>query len=572
MRILVIVFLLCSEILTGQVFPPAVYPKGYFRNPLVIPVDLSGNFGELRPNHYHMGLDLKTRAKENQPVHAAADGYIARIKIEPAGFGRALYINHPNGYTTLYAHLNDFNPRLEAWVKEQQYKQQSWRLFMELPADLFPVKKGDFIAYSGNTGGSQAPHLHFEIRRTADDVNLNPLLFGLPLADNVPPRILRMGIYDRTKSIYEQSARIFPVKLTGGSKYVTSPALITVNSPLISFAIGAYDTHTGSSNLNGIFESILYVDEQPVVAFQMDNISYNDTRYLNAHIDFRTKAGGGPWLQQLFDLPGYINSIYKNVQDQGGVIDLSDGEIHTIRMEVKDAYLNTSSLECRVQYKPGAAPAATTGSSNNPMFYPLMLDGFEKEDCEFYIGERCLYDSVHVRYNKSASTIPQSVSAQHSIGASYIPLQEAFLIRIQPSRALTAAEQQKTLMLWTSGTKKDVQKVEWQSNWASARFRDFGSYQLIVDEEPPSIIPVGFTDGADLSKATRIAFTIKDNLNKFKNVKPMLDGKWLRFTNDKGRTFIYRFDEHCPPGKHELTIYAEDEAGNATTKTFTFTR
>ena len=572
MRILVIVFLLCSEMLPAQVFTPAIYPKGYFRNPLAIPIDLSGNFGELRPNHYHMGLDLKTRQRENQPVHAAAEGYVARIKIEPGGFGRALYINHPNGYTTLYAHLNDFNPQLEAWVKEQQYKQQSWRIFLEPPANLFPVKKGDFIAYSGNTGGSQAPHLHFEIRRTADDINLNPLLFGLPLTDNVPPRILRLGIYDRTKSIYEQSARIFPVKLAGGTRYVATPTLITVTSPQISFAIGAFDTHTGSTNLNGIFESILYVDDQAAVGFQMDNISYNDTRYLNAHIDYRTRAGGGPWLQQLFDLPGYINSIYKNAKAQGGVIDLSDGEIHNIRIEVKDTYLNTSTLECRVQYKPGTTSAATSSSANNPMFYPLMLDGFEREDCEFYIGERCLYDSVHIRYNRSATTNPQAVSALHSIGASYIPLQEAFLVRIQPTRILTPAEQQKTVMLWTAGTKKDVQKVEWQSNWASARFRDFGTYQLVVDEEPPAIVPVGFTNGADLSKASRISFTIKDNNNKFKNVKPMLNGKWIRFTNDKGRTFIYRFDEHCPPGKHELTVYAEDEAGNATSKTFTFIR
>lgn len=571
MRILVIVFLLCSEMLTAQVFPPAVYPKGYFRNPLAIPIDLSGNFGELRPNHYHMGLDLKTKARENQPVYAAADGYVARIKIEPAGFGRALYINHPNGYTTLYAHLNDFNPQLEAWVKEQQYKQQSWRVLLDLPANLFPVKKGDFIAYSGNTGGSQAPHLHFEIRRSSDDVNLNPLLFGLPLADNVPPRILRMGIYDRNKSIYEQSARIFPAKATGGTKYTTTPELITVSSPNISFGIGAFDTHTGSTNLNGIFESILFVDEQPVVAFQMDNISYNDTRYMNAHIDYRTKAGGGPWLQQLFDLPGYINSIYKNVKNNG-VVDLSDGAIHTVRIEVKDTYLNTSTLQFRVQYKPGVASAAPATTADNPMFYPLMLDGFEKEDCEFFIGERCLYDSVHIRYNRSATGNAQAVSALHSIGASYIPLQEAFLVRIQPNKTLTPEQQQRTIMQWTSGAKKDVQKVEWQNNWASARFRDFGSYVLLVDQEPPSIVPIGFTDGADLSKAARIAFTVNDNNNKFRNVKPMLDGKWLRFTNDKGRTFIYRFDEQCPPGKHELTIYAEDEAGNATTKTFTFTR
>lgn len=572
MRILVIVLSLCwyAETLTAQGFPPTTYPQGYFRNPLVIPMDLSGNFGELRPNHYHMGLDLKTKARENQPVHAAADGYIARIKVEPAGFGRAIYINHPNGFTTLYAHLNDFNPALEYWLKQQQYRQESWRVFLDLTPDLFPVKKGDFLAYSGNTGGSQAPHLHFEIRRSSDDVNLNPLLFGFPLADNMAPRILRMGIFDRTSSIYEKPVRLFPVKALPGSRYTANPELITVSSPRISFGIGAYDTHSGSTNPNGIFESVLYEDDQPVIAFRMDNISYNDTRYLNAHIDYRTKAGGGPYLQQLFDLPGYINSIY-NPPGGNGVVDLSDGAVHTIRIVVKDAYQNTAELSCRVQYNgtPVPPPAVVTGAQ---MFYPLMLDGYETADCEFFIGERCLYDSVHIRYARAASTNPATISALHAIGASYIPLQESFLVRIQPSRPVTPEEKQRTVMQWYAGSRNDVQKVEWQSNWASARFRDFGWYQLLVDNEPPQIVPVGFTDGANLSKASRLVFTVKDNLGKFKNVKTLLDGKWLRFTNDKGRTFIYRFDEKCPAGQHTLTITAEDEAGNSITRSYQFIR
>lgn len=567
MRVLAFVLVLATHMAQAQWLPPASYPRGYFRNPLDIPIDLSGNFGELRPNHYHMGLDLKTKTKENQPVHAAADGYISRIKIESAGFGRAIYINHPNGLTTLYAHLNDFNPRLENWVKQQQYAKEAWNVFLELTPDQFPVKKGDFIAYSGNTGGSQAPHLHFEIRRTADDVNLNPILFGFPLVDNTTPRILRLAVYDRTKSLYEQTPKLISVK-EAGATYTTNPGLLTVASPKISFAITAFDTHTGSSNLNGIYEAQLYVDDVLITGFRMDNISYNDTRYLNAHIDYRSRATGGPWLEHLSDPPGYLNSIYKLVKGDGA-IDIRDEAVHHVRIVVKDGYDNTSTLSYKVQYN-GAAVVPEVNTAKK--FYPFMLDGFEAEHCEFYIGERCLYDSVHIRYSQSANTHPQGVSEVHNIGASYIPLQESFLIRIQPSRPLTVTEQQHTVMQWYSGSKNDVQQVEWQRNWASARYRDFGSYRLMVDTTSPQIIPSGFANGADLSKATRIAFTVTDNLGRFKNVRTMLDGKWLRFTNDKGRTFIYKFDEKCLTGNHELVITAEDEAGNATTRTFTFLR
>ncbi|WP_207512128.1 M23 family metallopeptidase [Longitalea luteola] len=568
MRIITLLLLLKSSTLVAQLFPPASYPQGYFRNPLAIPMRLAGNFGELRPNHYHMGFDVKTNARENLPVYAAADGYISRIKIEPYGFGRAIYINHPNGFTTLYAHLNTFNPTLEKWVKDQQYEKQSWKVLLELPADLFPVKKGDFLAYSGNTGGSQAPHLHFEIRRTDGDVNVNPFLFGFPVADNVPPKLLRLAVYDRTRSVYEQSPRIFPVRAISASTYMPTPAVITVSSPLVSFAIGAYDTQTGSSNLNGIYESTLLIDEEPVIGFRMDNISYNDTRDLNAHIDYKTKYQGGPYLQHLAQLPGYTNSVYRHNRNTGA-IDLSDGAVHAVSIKVKDASGNTSTLNYKIQYN-GADAEAPEPSAKK--FYPLMMDGFESPECEFYIGERCLYDSVHIRYNKSANTNSQVVSSIHTIGAPYIPLRDSLLVRIQPNRTLTDAERSRTVMQWFTGTKEDVQKVQWQGNWASARFRDFGNYQLVLDTQPPVIVPIGFTDGSNLAKATRIAFTVNDNLEKYKNVRAELDGQWLRFTNDKGKTFLYFFDEKFMSGRHELMIHAEDEAGNVTERTFTVIR
>lgn len=550
----------------SQFFPAPSYPRNYFRNPLEIPISLSGNFGELRPNHYHMGLDLRTNARENLRVFAAASGYISRIKIEPGGFGRAIYIQHPNGYTTLYAHLNAFFPALDQWVKRQQYRLGSWKLELELGPNEFPVQKGDFLAYSGNTGGSQAPHLHFEIRRTSDEVNLNPLYFGFPLEDHTAPRVMRLAVYDRTQSTYEQKPRLIPVKAVKG-QLSTLPALVTVNTPKISLAITAYDTHDGSTNLNGIAQAELYVDGQPQTAFRMDQVGYATTRYLNAHIDYKTRAQGGAWLQHLAELPGYTASIYSK-PGTDGIINLSDGAVHDIKVVVRDAYGNSTALQTRLQYAAGLPAARTVAAGKQ--FFPGMLDGFETEEAEFFIGEKCLYDAVHISHRQAPD--PLAVSSLHSIGQPFIPLQEAFLIRIKPTKVLTEQEKGRTVMQWYAGAKKDVQKVDWQQGFGAARFRDFGNYRLLVDTEPPQIIPSGFADGANLAKASRIVFTVKDNLEKFKNVKAELDGQWLCFTNDKGRVFIYRFDEHFPAGAHELKITAEDEAGNQTIRTFRLTR
>ncbi len=544
------------------------YPKGYFRNPLDIPISLSGNFGELRPNHYHMGIDLKTAQRENLSVHAAAEGYISRIKIEPGGFGRAIYITHPNGYTTLYAHLNNFAAAIDAYVKQQQYVQESWRVQLDISPGKFVVKQGDFIAFSGNTGGSQAPHLHFEIRRTVDDVNVNPMLFGFPIADNIKPRILRLAVYDRTLSVYEQSPKLFPLKSVSPSAYTTVPGILAVGAPLISLAITSYDTHNGSSNLNGIFEASLTVNGKKEESFRMDNISYHGTRYINAHIDYRYKTLGGSYLQHLSELPGYLNSIYTNGSEHG-VLDISDGDIYDIDIEVADAAGNTSSLKTRIQYQVNKlVPAKAPGK----MFYPLMLDGYESDNCEFYIGERCLYDSVHLNYSSYTSGDPDVMSDVQVIGASYIPLQDSFTIGIKPLTTIPEEDKKFTVMQWFNGQKQSVQKVVWQQDWAYARFRDLGKFQLVEDSDPPVIVPLGFANGSVLTRESKIVFNVKDNLKVVKKVRAELDGKWLRFTNDKNGRFIYAIDEKFLPGRHVLKIWAEDEAGNVTLNTYTISR
>jgi murein DD-endopeptidase MepM/ murein hydrolase activator NlpD len=548
----------------AQFFEEKHYPQGYFTWPLAATKALAANFGELRPNHYHMGLDCKTEKRQNLPVLAAADGYVAKIKIEPFGFGRAIYINHSNGLTTLYAHLNDFYPELEEYVKQQQYKLKSWNVFLDIPEGMFTVKKGAFIAYSGNTGGSQGPHLHFEIRDTKTEKVLNPSLFGFPIPDNVPPVILRLAVYDRCISTYEQIPKLFTVKKVNGV-YVPSPQLLQFNTDKVSFGISAFDTYNGSSNLNGIYEAVIYNNENPVCGFELDSISYDETRYLNAHIDYKLKSGGGPWVQHLSKLPGYNNSVYKTTPNNG-VISLEDDSTHFIKVIVKDANGNTSVINFAVKRMPTAKPAAVIKDENRQkVFSPGYLNVFENNTLNFYLPENALYDSIHFRYSETNPGNGYTIYNLHTAG---VPVQCRFPVKIKANSALPA----KMIMHRFANGKNDFEKTLYENGWYKASFRDFGSFQLLIDTLPPVIAAVGFKDGMNCNKLGRLAFVIKDNTEELENFTALLDGNWIRFSNDKGRTFVYVFDEKCPPGEHELKIRVEDLVGNATEKTYRFIR
>lgn len=554
----------------GQDKIESQYPRGYFRNPLGIPISVTANYGELRPNHWHMGLDIRTNQKENLPVYAAADGYISYIGIRPLSFGRFIMMNHPNGLSTFYAHLNDFSPELEEYVSDQQQKKESWAVELEPDPGVFPVRKGDRIAYSGNTGASQGPHLHFEIRDTKSGRSLNPLLFGFPVSDNIPPVITRLAIYDRSTSTHLQTPNLFSVKKTD-SGYSTRPGSILTGSRKISFAISAYDRVNGSSSPNGIYSAIFYLDEIPQAGFILDNMDYPESVYVNAQIDYRHKFYGGPYLQHLSRLPGNKARVFHEIENENGVIELSDTMEHSVRIEVTDAYDNISELFFIIRYKDSLA-SGISGQNPQKKFTPGYVNVVEEKDFEVYIPETCLYDTVQPYYFRQENNSAGSVSSLHRLNDPSIPVHDDIIVRIKPSTAIAEQQLDKVIIERNWYGRRTVKKGEIQNGWIIAGFSDFGNFQAFVDLVPPQVnAPGGGKDTLDLSRSKRIVFTPTDNYG-IQSFRAELNGKWLMFTNDKARSFVYIFDEQCPYGVHELKVKVEDIAGNITEKSWWFKR
>ena len=562
-------------------------PRNYFRSPLDIPMQLSANFGELRPNHWHMGLDIRTNAKENLPVYAVAEGYIAKVGIRPQSFGRFIIINHPNGLSTLYGHLNDFNPELEQYVTEQQYKQESWAVELSFTKNQFPVSKGSFIAYSGNTGGSHGPHLHFEIIDTKSDKRLNPMLFNFPMQDNLPPVLVRLAMYDRRKSIYSQTPLLFSLKNTDSGYIIPKLPLLKTGLDKVSFAIQAYDRMSGGGSDNGIFSAKLYLDDEPQVGFVLDSIDYDETVYINAQIDYRYDYYGGAYLQQLSQLPGDHCPVYKHIKGDG-VINLLDTNVHLISVDVKDAYGNTSQLNFSMQHDDSLVKTDIY-QSQALKFVPDKKNVLEKEDFKIQLPEYCLYDTVPVLYYRNTPSSYNAVTAMYQVNDPSYPVHDDVTICIKPYKTIPDEWKDKLLMQRT-GKGSTIRKVQLQNGWFTATFGDFGSYEVVADVTAPQINELGKGDTINLSSASRIVFTPIDNFGIVKNFRAELytcpidtsgalclpdsqaRGGWLRFTNDKSRNWIYKFDDRCPYGVHKLTVTATDLAGNTTTKSWWFKR
>lgn len=510
-----------------------------------------------------MGLDIRTNQKVNQTVVAAADGYIAFVGIEPLSWGRWVIINHPNGLSTLYGHLNDFKPDLEAYVTAYQYNHESWETHLQIPAGKFPVKKGEFIAYSGTTGGSQGPHLHWEILDSRSERRLNPSLFVHEITDNISPVVVKLAMYDRSNSTYDQTPTTFRLTKSNGVYSVSGGEIVT-NLQQLSFAVQSYDMRNGTTNPDGVYGMRLFFDDTEISSFYIDSIGYDVTRYFNSNVDYKMKADGGSWMQHISKLPGDRSGIYYDLGNRA-VINLRDTDAHDVRIIVSDANENTSVVNFKIR-NTGAPPPIQRSYE----WQPNRLNRLFRYDFEVYLPMNALYDKMNTSYTQAQSSDINSVSAKHTIGKTNLPVHSIFEIRIKPNKAISFEDRNKVVIKRTAKN-TSIAKATWIDDWMTAQFRDFGTFEAFIDREPPSINSIGSGDVVNLGTSKRIVFTPHDNFG-IADFRAEVDGKWLRFTNDKGHSWIYYFDDHVAQGEHTLTVTITDIAGNKTTRSWKFRR
>lgn len=540
------------------------YPQHYFRNPLNIPIQLAANFGELRTDHFHMGLDIRTQSRENLPVFAAADGYISRIKIEKLGYGKAIYITHPNGYTTVYAHLNSFYDTLDRYVKSKQYKDEQWEQDFDLPSGLFTVSKGQFIANSGNTGGSAGPHLHFEIRDTKTENNLNPLLFGLDVPDNISPVIYSLFWYDRRYSIYNVQPQQISL-LKKYNSYATKDNVVKIGSPIITLGLRIEDLNNGSSFRYGVYHATLYIDDSLLFEFKLNNFSYNDSRYVNASMDYKRWIQYNQGIQYLSILPGNQLNIFAPLKNDGKIV-LNDALTHKIKIEISDEQKNTSTVNFSIQYdsalqKNYALPANATICDANED------NNITTANAQIYFDKHAFYDALPLTVYETSSTNIKQVSSTIHVGDYTIPVHDSFNISIKTNN-INNSLKDKVVMQLMSGNSTSVLKGLWKDDWMQGSFDELGDVRLLIDTIAPAIT-TNWGNNSVFKNQANIIIKCKDDVSKIAGFTATLDGGWLMFAR-KNDYYIYTFDEHCKTGSHTLTITATDVAGNIATWKFNF--
>jgi len=534
------------------------YPQDYFKSPLDIPLVLSGTFAELRSNHFHSGLDLKTQGKEGLKTYASAKGYVSRIKISRYGYGKALYITHPNGYTTVYAHLQKFSPTIEAYVKSQQYNKETFELELFPKANELKILANQVIAYTGNTGGSGGPHLHFEIR----DKNarpMNPMLFGIDIKDTTKPVIYELFGYPLSDGSHingeTSRVKIRIIKLPNGH-YKTEQ--ITAFGK-IGFGIISTDRQDLATNKNGLSYIKTTFNGNKRLDVDFKRFSFDETKHLNRYIDYGYYYQTKKRIQKLFIESNNPLKLLKSHATQG-IVSIENDTNSIYKIIVSDYKGNLSELSVAIKGFEKELPDPKPNPKNLEHITASEETILEKDHVSVQIYSDSFYEDVAIQFEVTNDTL--------KLHKPIIPLQKAININFDVSQ-YKGADKAKLFIGSVSryGNKLFYTSTKKRGNTLTARTKYLGVYTLGIDDENPKIKAINFKNGSWISNKRYLKLKISDDISGIKNYRATINGQWILMEYDtKTQTLTHDFnDEIITETKNNLKLIVTDNVGNSST-------
>jgi murein DD-endopeptidase MepM/ murein hydrolase activator NlpD len=553
------------------------YPQDYFISPVDFPLRLSANFGELRTNAFHAGIDVRTGGVTGKKIFAAADGFVYRIRVSPVGYGRALYIEHPNGLATVYAHLDRFSDEIEEYVKQEQYRQRNFDVDLVPPKGRLEVRQGDFIGYSGNTGSSFGPHLHFEIREASTQKPVNPLLFNFDIKDNLPPVLYTLAVYpvNHNSLVNGKNEPVFLPLSGGNGKYrIQGNERLEVFGE-IGFGIQATDFLNDSPNRCGVWSVELLLNNQAVYSHELTKFAFAELRYLNSHIDYAERIRNKRDIQRTFIQPNNRMSIYGRHVNRGIGLFFSEGETEGT-ITVNDAYKNRSVLSFKIHTvlpKNEVAPPPPRPANFAMLMRYDQPNNFVNQNVSVSLPENALYDDLLFEFHSTPAT-GGSVTPVFHIHNRFTPVHRNYDLSIAAGN-IAREYREKALLVNLNGNNGRPEPLtsQWNNGFVHGRPNVFGGFTVMLDTIPPAIVPVNISPGRNMSSQKQITFRVKDDLSGIKSYEGLINDQWALFEFDpKNDLLFYLFDdERIGTGKkHTLKLSVTDHKDNFSVYTVEF--
>ncbi len=557
-----------------SVFSFSLYAQSDYASPVNIPVTLAGNVGEIRSGHFHSGVDFKTDGVTGKAILSIADGYVSRISIGEGGYGKALYIMHPDGRTSVYAHLESFNTAIGNYVRDEQYKRKMYAVELYPGAGTLPVKRGETVALSGNSGSSGGPHLHFEIRNGAQRP-LNVMTLGYVKAeDTQAPRLMTLWVVgiDTLGGIpVHRVLQKYPLQKTG-EQYTVAAGSAPVKIPATAyFAIELTDTKNGSpSNTFGIRTLEQSVDGRVNFSLLVDNFTFDNTRYVHSILYYPLYRSSRYDVLRCYAPPNRLSALYPKLERQG-VVALADTVPHQIRITVGDDVENRSVLAFDV-VRSNAFPAAV-----KPAGIPVLWNkpaSYDDGQMTIILPAKVLYESTYL----SVLERPRpkgALSPAYTLANDQAPLQTAMTLNLKIDAVPAALYGKLCFVSYDrDSTSRTYEGGSLQAGRMTLTTRTYGTYYVVADTLAPRITP-NFQQGANLAGAKSLSFNVRDELSGIKRWAVYVDDAWALCEHDpKSHTITHFFaDARYATGKtHTIRIEAEDDRGNRTVVSSTFVR